>query len=114
MSENRLENQSHWFEQTISETLEEWKYHDYRDDYLWEIFREAYEDTTEEIFQVVSNDKLEELRDALKRRDVWIQKDISVARALINTLLEKAFSEWSEENQSSIVSVNQSSIVSVS
>jgi hypothetical protein len=70
---NQPEDQSDWFEQAISETLEEWEYYDYRDDYLWKIFREDYEDTTEEFFQVVSNDKLEELRDALRRRGVWLQ-----------------------------------------
>ncbi len=108
---NQLENQSHWFEQTINETLEKWN--DYRDDYLWKIFRKNYENTTEEFFQIVSNDKLKKLRDALRQRDVWVQKDISVARALINTLLKKAFSKWSEENQFLIVSVIESTIVSV-
>jgi hypothetical protein len=98
MSEKRLENQSHWFEQAISETFEEWEYYNYRDDYLWKIFREDYEDITEDFFQVVSNDKLEGLRDALRRRDVKVQKDILIARASINTLLEKAPSEWSKED----------------
>ncbi len=79
---------------------------------MWKIFRENYEDTTEELFQVVSNDKLEELRDSLKRRDVWIEKDISVAKALIITLLEKTPSEWSEEDQSN-ASVIQSASASV-
>ncbi len=127
---NQLEDQSHWFEQTISETLEEWKYYDfYRDDNLWDTFRLGYEDITEEEFEIVSNDKLEEFRDSLRRREVWVQKDISVARALVNTLLEKEFSEWSEENQSNIsviepavasvsqsavISINQSLVVSVS
>jgi hypothetical protein len=113
MSEKRSENSSHWFEQTISETFENWEYDNYRDDNLWNTFLLNYEDITEEEFEVVSNDKLEELRDSLTRREVWVQKDISVARALINTLLKKALSKWSEENQSLIASVSQSAIVSI-
>jgi hypothetical protein len=102
MSEKRFENPTHWFEQAISETLEDWEYDNYRDDNLWDTFRLSYENITEEEFEVVSNDKLEELRDSLRRREIWVQKDISVAKALINTLLEKASSEWPEENQSNV------------
>jgi hypothetical protein len=60
---------------------------------LWDTFRLSYEGITEEEFEVVSKDKLEELRDSLRRRGVWVQKGISVAKALINTLLERAPSQ---------------------
>ncbi len=88
--------------------MKNWEYDNCRDDNLWEMFRLTYENATEEEFQVVSNDKVEELRDTLRRRGVWVQKDgISAARALINVLLKKTPSKWPKEDQSTVSESSQ-------
>ena len=53
-------------------------------------FCEDYEKATEDDYKRISNRKLRELRDFLRQRGVWVQKErISITKASVNTLLKE-------------------------
>jgi hypothetical protein len=89
---------------TVTEYLKfkllEYEYYNFKDDDLWEQFKEDFKAVTEEILKGCSQPTIRKLRTFLRHQGVWIAKDkhITVARSLYNTLHEEDQAQWSKED----------------
>ncbi|CCU78396.1 (conserved with many other fungi) [Blumeria hordei DH14] len=76
-----------------------WETFNIKDFELWEKFGERFDEWTEEIFKHMNDNLLENFRDFLRSRGVWVKKQrgFSRAKALCNLLQEEKPTEWSNE-----------------
>jgi hypothetical protein len=73
---------------------------DLKDDTLWEQFRKEFVDWIKDDFKSeILKIRLTRLRNALRKRDVWVLKDAKmiIAKSLIRILEEEHFTFWIEE-----------------
>jgi hypothetical protein len=72
---------------------------EYKDNELWEIFHEDFENFTVEIFSQAHRQALRDLRTHLENNGVWIRrvKGLSYTRVLKECLEEKNPHEWTEQ-----------------
>ncbi len=85
------------FEQT---TITSYDREDLKDDTLWEQFKKNFVDWIEDDFKSeVLNIRLRRLRNALRKRDVWVLKDakMTIAKSLIRILEKEHLTFWIEE-----------------
>lgn len=84
----------------IDDALKIWEKYDFKDDDLWEAYRDEFANFSENDFKPasVSNSEIRRLRSFLRKRGVWIEmnKTITVAKALFNTLQEEDPVAWTE------------------
>ncbi len=84
----------------VQTTITSYDREDLKDDTLWEQFRENFVDWIENDFkEEILNIRLRRLRNALRKRDVWILKDsrVTIASSLIRILEEEHLTFWIEE-----------------
>ena len=83
----------------IKQTMKKWKEYDFKNDVLWKIFQNEFENYTEKIFNLISKILLSVFRLFLRKRNVWIllNRKISVATILANTFKEKESIRWTNE-----------------
>lgn len=84
------------FGNAIPDCLEEWKYYKFRNYRLWKKFRNDWKNCTEMQWSCAVSRSLRDLRDFLRQRNVWMQKDkkINVTKALTNAVRE--WKKWPE------------------
>ena len=83
----------------INERLSLWKEGDFQDGNLWDAFVEEFDGYTKEDFKSIDTAVIRRLRDYLRKRGVWIQKNIriGIAETLYNTLQEEEPKLWTDE-----------------
>jgi hypothetical protein len=84
----------------VQTTIISYDREDLKDDTLWEQFRENFVDWTEDDFKSeVLNNRLRRLRNALRKRNVWVLKDsqMTIAKFLIRTFEKEHLTFWIEE-----------------
>jgi hypothetical protein len=84
----------------VQTTITSYDREDLKDDTLWEQFRKNFVDWIEDDFKSeVLNIRLRRLRNALRKRDVWILKDakMTIAKSLIRILEKEHLTFWIEE-----------------
>jgi hypothetical protein len=98
----------------VQTTITSYDREDLKDDTLWEQFRENFVDWIEDDFKSeVLNIRLRRLRNALRKRDVWVLKDsqMTIAKFLIRTLEEEHLTSWIEEEIVNSVEKFQSDVI---
>ena len=84
----------------ISGLMKKWEENDMYDDDLWNCFREIFENTdfTEKEFSKINIDKLDKLRSFLRRRDVWVNRELNmpISKTLLEIIAESTKSKWHE------------------
>ncbi len=83
----------------VQKAINSYDREDMKNDTLWEQFRENFAEWIEDDFKIdVLNIRLRRLRNALRKRDVWVLKDskIIIAKSLIQTLEKERSIFWIE------------------
>jgi hypothetical protein len=83
----------------IEVMIKDWIKADFRNTSLWEQFQNDFEKWTENDFKTVFNIRLRWMRDILRERDVWVEKNkkVTIAKTLYNTLQKEDLIEWIEK-----------------
>jgi len=86
-------------EEYIKAKQEEYQSYGWKDDDLWEQFKDDFSDFTEEIFKTCNLQALRQLRSFLRTRGIKVTKDrrVTIARSLLRTIQEEEPAAWSTE-----------------
>ena len=82
----------------IEKTKKLWNEKDFQNIELWRSYREEFENYTKNDFNRINNQKIRELRDFLKQRGVWVEKEKTlITMTLYNVLQEGECTAWSKK-----------------
>jgi hypothetical protein len=76
----------------------EYEDYDFKDDDLWDAYKDDFESFTLETFKECSQNNIRKLRALLRTRGVWVKKhrNTTVPESLFNTLQEEEPEKWTE------------------
>ena len=64
---------------------------------MWEQYQEDFADFTETIFKTCDRIATYNLRTLLRHKGVWVDKRVTIAQSLYDTLCEEDQTEWTKE-----------------